>query len=54
MAHGYSQSVSGIARLRWLRELELDSHHLLNLLFVALAIAGYLLLNIGWRVIEDG
>ena len=53
VANRYSQGISSIAGLRQLSESELDSHHLLNLLFIALSIAGYLLLYPGWRVIID-
>jgi hypothetical protein len=48
VAYGYSQGICSIARLRQLREPELDFYHFLNLLFIALPIAGYLLFYPGW------
>jgi hypothetical protein len=54
VANGYSQGVGSVAGPRCLRKPELDSYHLLNLLFIALPVAGYLLFYLGWRIVVDG
>lgn len=50
MADGYCQGVGSIIRFGDMLELELNSHHILNLLFIPMTVARDVLFNFEWCI----